>query len=165
MLSKYAEFYVAWKIEELGYEVQIGSERTGKNSKNADIYLPNEKIRVEVKSSTFKFLEGGWSASFRKGSQITKHKFDVCVFISFSIEEWGEVENTFVFAHKEVREISNPRYSMAEVKNNACLLLYHGNYENYSKYMESLDAPARARIAIGLPYLVETRTSIPQYPR
>jgi len=59
MLPKYAEFYVAWKIEELGYEVQIGTERTGKNSKNADIYLPNERIRVEVKSSIFKFPQGG----------------------------------------------------------------------------------------------------------
>lgn len=141
MLSKYAEFYVAWKMEELGYEVQIGSERTGKNSKNADIYLPNERIRVEVKSSIFKFPQGGWNASFGKGTQITKHKFDICVFIPFSIEEWWEVENTFVFTHEELREISNPRYIMAKFKNNACLLLYHGYYENYTKYMESWDDP------------------------
>ena len=83
----------------------------------------------------------GWGASFGKGTQITKQKFDICVFILFSIEEWWEVENTFVFTHEELQEISNPRYSMAAFKSNACLLLYHGNYENYAKYMESLDAP------------------------
>ena len=30
---------------------------------------------------------------------------------------------------------------MAAFINNACLLLYHGHYENYTKYMESWDDP------------------------
>ena len=63
------------------------------------------------------------------------------MFIPFSIEEWWEVENTFVFTHEELREISTPRYSMAAFKNNACLLLHHGHYEKYSQYMELWDDP------------------------
>ena len=141
MLGKYAEYIIAKKLEELGYTVQIGFERNGVNSKNADIFLPVERIRVEVKSSTFKFSEMGWSASFRTGTQIINSKFDACVFITFSPEKWWKVENIFVFTLEELKEISVPRYNSAAHKNNACLLFYHGHYANYSEYLSELKSP------------------------
>lgn len=135
MLYKYAEYFVALKLLEHGFDVQIGSERKVKNAKNADIFLPNEKIRVEVKSSIYKPQQEGWAASFGNGTQITKEKFDFCVFITYDKNKWWKVDKIFVFTRDELTEIVKPRYELAAFKNNACLLLYHGNYENYSAYV------------------------------
>ena len=137
--QRYAELLVAYNLAERGHEVQIGSER---ENKNADVYLPEKKIRVEVKSSLYLMRLNKprtADASFRMGKQITENKFDYCVFVTF---EGHDPQEMFVFSREELKEVAKPRPKIAQhPTTNACLLLYHGRYENYSSYLKHYGEP------------------------
>lgn len=54
--KSYAEYLVASELTNQGYKIQIGNER---DVKSADIYLPDIKKRVEVKSELYQEDEYG----------------------------------------------------------------------------------------------------------
>ena len=66
LTGSYAEMLTALKLSEKGYEVQVRNER---ENTNADLYMPEQGTRVEVKTGI-----GG--ASFGLGKQIKNGKFD-----------------------------------------------------------------------------------------
>src|SRR5438128_1445592 len=80
---RYAEFFVASELRKRGHTVQLLGER---EDKNADIYLPDTKKRVEIKSG--KTDGDDWAyASFGKGTQIKRNRFDYCVLVTFASED------------------------------------------------------------------------------
>jgi len=117
---RYAEFLIASMLAKRGHAVQVLQER---ENKDADLYLPETKQRIEVKSG--KAEEDGWVyASFGKGTQISRKRFDICAFVTFSAK-WERVENIFVFTHRELREVCRKRKRVAryEATNPSVLML------------------------------------------
>ena len=114
---RYAEYLVAKILSEKGFSVQLLNQR---EDKNADIYLPHaKKKRVEVKSS-YADDNGCWYASFGKGNQIKKDKFDYCVFVTFS----KQPEEIFIFTRQELKEVATRRkWLAAHEDTNPCLLM------------------------------------------
>ena len=136
--NRYAELLAAYILASKGFEVQIGAER---KNRNADLYLPIIKKRIEVKSGLY--IPRGENprtcdASFGKGTQISKKKFDFCVFMTF---DGSTPQEKFVFNRSELSEVTQPRPKMAKFANNSCMLLYHSEYDAYSRYLNRYGEP------------------------
>lgn len=131
---RYAEYLVALALSRKGYDAQLSNERANTKS---DIYLADKGISIEVKSG--KCDEDGWAvASFGTGDQIRKKKFGYCVFLTFSGEREGKVQNTFVFTRDELEEVTKPRKGIAShIDTNPCLLLLAPSIKEYKKYMQA----------------------------
>lgn len=122
--SKYAEYLVALELVKRKYDVQILHER---EIKSADIYIPKEEIRVEVKAGTS-------DASFGKGQQIKEKKFDYCVCVNFDENRFYTLEEFLVFKLEELAELAeNPRDKddVAHPDTNPCVLFFYQNYDDY----------------------------------
>jgi len=133
---RYTEYLTALKLAERGHTVQLSEER---EVRSADIYLPNAiKKRVEVKSCLVD--EDGWAgASFGVGTQITKNKFDYCVFMTFGRSGNEDPKNIFIFTRDELEEAATKkgRYGVARFETtNPCLLLYAPTPSKYNYYVE-----------------------------
>ena len=113
--------------------MQLSNER---ENTNADIYLADKQKRVEVKSG--KYDEDGWTdASFGKGSQILKNKFDYCVFVTFDESDESKVNEIFIFTRKELEEVTKHRKGIAKhPETNFCLLLRCRNFNEYKAYIK-----------------------------
>lgn len=133
--SKYAEYLVAHELAKRGHDVQLSNER---ENTNADIYIADKQKRVEVKSGKYN-EEGRTYASFGKGGQISRNKFDYCVFVTFAESDESKVNEIFIFAREELEEVSKkPRKDIAaHQETNFCLLLRCRNFNEYKKYMET----------------------------
>ena len=133
LTERFAEYWVACELCSQGYTVQLLDER---ESTSADIYLPEEEIRLEVKSAILR--EDGFAyASFAVGKQIKKKKFDYCVFLTFA--ETGDVQakDIFIFNRKELREIAIPRKRLAaHPDSNPCLLIYGRSIKAYRRQVK-----------------------------
>lgn len=117
IMSRYLEYHVAYELARRGHRVQILGER---DDKKADIYLPNERIRVEVKSG--KFVYGSSCASFGRGKQIKESRFDYCVFVPY---DKNIVKESLIFSRDELIEVADrPREKFARFRRtNPCLLV------------------------------------------
>lgn len=131
--SRYAEYLVAYELAKRGYDVQLLNER---ENINADIYIADKQKRVEVKSG--KYDEDGWTdASFGKGNQILKNKFDYCVFVTFDESDESKVNEIFIFTREELKEVAKRREEIAaHPDTNSCLLLRCRNFREYEEYMK-----------------------------
>lgn len=130
----YAEYLVASELAKRGYTVQIATER---DVSSADIFLSDIQKRVEVKSGVYESDEYGveTAASFGKGTQITKGKFDYCVFVTF---DKNDVDKTFIFRREELKEVGKPRISIAGFPDtNPCLLLFYKRYRDYLSFAKA----------------------------
>ena len=127
---RYAEFFVASELCKRGHDVQLLGER---EDKSADIYLPNKKKRVEIKSG--KCHEDKWAyASFTNGNQISANKFDYCVFVTFAYGEEA-IKDILVFTRKELKEIANLRKGVARFEStNPCLFMYARNLKEFDDW-------------------------------
>jgi hypothetical protein len=130
--QRYAEYLVASILADKGHAVSLLGKR---DITEADIYLPENDIRVEVKSG--KIHKDGWAdASFNKGTQI-KRKFDYCVFVIFGKSNREKVENLFVFTRDELQEVAKKRKNVAAHEDsNPCLLLYSPSLKEYDAYIK-----------------------------
>lgn len=130
--SRYAEYLIAFMLIKQGQVVQILNERTNKRARSADIYLPEKDIRVEVK--TGKYSYGSYAASFRKGSQIKKEKFDYCVFVTYNKNGIGEY---LIFSREELTEVADkPRLKYARYpKTNLCILFRYNSLTDLEKVL------------------------------
>jgi hypothetical protein len=128
--SKYAEYLVAYELAKRGHDVQLSNER---ENTNADIYIADKQKRVEVKSG--KYDEEGWTdASFGDGKQISRNKFDYCVFVTFDESDESKVNEIFIFTREELEEVAKPRKGIAaHPKTNPCLLLRCRNFNEYEE--------------------------------
>lgn len=99
IMSRYVEYRVAFELAKRGHVVHVLNERS---DKGADMYLPEENIKVEVKSG--KFVYGSSCASFGKGKQIKEDKFDYCVFVPY-VE--CKIKEFLVFNRKELEEVAD----------------------------------------------------------
>jgi len=127
----YAEYLVAFELASRGHEVQIGTER---DVRSADVYLPDLRKRVEVKSGIYERDEYGMetAASFGNGGQIKKNKFDYCVFVAF---DKNKIDRIFMFRSEELKEVARPRPQIAAHKEtNPCLLLFYKEHEDYKHF-------------------------------
>ena len=115
--SRYAEYFTALKISELGFDVQLLEER---EYRSADLYIPDLDKLIEVKS-------GYNCASFGKGTQISKEKFDYCVFYPV-INGW--IDEAYILSIDELKELL-PRPELAEHPTNVYLLFFYDDYETY----------------------------------
>jgi hypothetical protein len=127
---RYAEYLVARNLRENGFSVQLLNRR---EDRSADIYLPDaNKKRVEVKSS-YADSDGCWYASFGKGNQIEKNKFDYCVFVTFSKKS----EEIFVFTKEELEEVTAIRKGLAAHEDtNPCLLMFAPTQKRFEKLVK-----------------------------
>ena len=130
--QRYAEYLVASILADKGHTVCLLGER---QNTEADIYLPDKRIRVEVKSG--KIRDRGWTdASFTKGKQI-KRKFDYCVFVVFGKSNRERVKHLFVFTRNELLEVTKKRKNVAAFQDsNPCLLLYAPSLKKYDAYIK-----------------------------
>jgi hypothetical protein len=119
---RYAEFLVASALAKRGHTVQILSER---EDTSADIYLPDTRTKVEVKSCRAHDgnEERDWAyASFGRGTQIKGRKFDYCVWVVFK-KASEEVREILVFTRDELKEVAKIRKGLAaHEETNPCLL-------------------------------------------
>lgn len=93
-----AEYFVAYQIAKRGLNVQVRGER---DNTKADIFLPDQRKRVEVKSSIF---DGGAAFGFGR-KQLTEPKFDYCVLIEFHRKKKGDgwyIKNAWVMSSVEM---------------------------------------------------------------
>jgi len=119
LTSTYAEMLTALKLSEKGYDVQVRNER---ENTNADLYLPEQGTRVEVKTGI-----GG--ASFGLGKQIKNGKFDYCVY--YPTDDY-QLSEPYIFELNDLIEVANPRLHIPRFpKTNPCLLLWCENIHNY----------------------------------
>lgn len=130
IMSRYVEYRVAFELSNRGHTVQVLSER---GDKGADIYLPADKLRIEVKSG--KFVYGSSCASFGMGKQIKEGKFDYCVFVPYDETNLREF---LVFSRDELAEVADRQLrSFARYpKTNPCMIV---RYDSYEEYKESLE--------------------------
>ena len=122
---------------ELGFNVQIRNER---ENTNADIYLPDIKKRIEIKSGKYSLIDNFLTteASFGKGKQLIDNKFDYLVFVTFDETIEGKVNEMFVFTYKAMKELIN--YSRPEISGfntNTYLLNIFKKYEEYKKWIKN----------------------------
>ncbi|SRR6266478_3188038 len=127
---RYAEFVVASELRKRGHTVQLLGDR---EKKTADIYLPDSKKRVEVKSS--KPDDDNWAyASFGKGTQISGDKFDYCVFVIFAAKD-ETVKEMFVFTKSELEEVKGGRSGVARYETtNPCGLMYAPSLKEFDEW-------------------------------
>ena len=128
---RYAEFAVASELTKRGHTVQLLSDR---EDKTADIYLPDTKKRVEVKSS--KPDGDNWAyASFGKGTQIGGDKFDYCVFVIFAAKD-ETVQEMFVLTKGELNEVKECRTGVARYETtNPCGLMYAPSLKEFEDWV------------------------------
>jgi hypothetical protein len=133
---RYAEYLVASILAKSGYGVCLLNKRENGKA-DIDICVAGNKIRIEVKSG--KYESDNWAcASFGQGTQISKNKFDCCVFVTFDKDEEGKVNEFYVFTRDELKEVSRHRKGVARYEEtNPCLLLRAPNFKEYSKYMRA----------------------------
>jgi hypothetical protein len=106
IMSRYVEYRVAFELAKRGRVVQVLNER---DDKSADTYLPEEGIKVEVKSG--KFVYSSSCASFGTGRQIKEAKFDYCVFVPY---DENRIKEFLVFSREELAEVvDRPRVKFA----------------------------------------------------
>jgi hypothetical protein len=131
IMSRYLEYRVALELAKREHIVQVLNER---DEKGADIYLPKEDIKVEVKSG--KFVYGSSCASFGTGRQIREGRFDYCVFVPY--DENG-IKEFLVFSREELAEVANkPRVKFARFpKTNPCMLVRCDGYEDLKSCLGS----------------------------
>ncbi len=116
-----------------------------REKKSADIFLPAEDLRIEVKSG--KYVYGSSVASFGSGKQIAQGKFDFCVFVPY---HKYKVKEFLVFSREELTEAAEkPRRRFARFPNNACLLIRCDNLEALKKRLKPFDEEM-LRIEFGL---------------
>jgi hypothetical protein len=134
---RYAEFLVASALAERGGVVQVLGER---EDTSADIYLPDSRKRVEVKSCKASDDDGevDWAyASFGKGTQITGRKFDYCVFVVFD-KSSESVREILIFTREELEEVAKIRKGLATHEDsNPCLLCCAPTVEAYERGLKS----------------------------
>jgi hypothetical protein len=125
LMSRYVEYRVALELSKRGHKVQLLNERS---DKSADIYIPDTKIRVEVKSG--KFVYGFCCASFGRGSQIKEGKFDYCVFIPY--DKSYRIKEFLIFKRSELTEVAEkPHEKCVRFRyTNPCVLFRCDNYED-----------------------------------
>jgi hypothetical protein len=129
---QYAEYLVAKKLTDKKHEVQI---LNGRDNTNADIFLPRTEERVEVKSSCFD--DEGWAyPSFKDGNQVSKGKFDYCVWIVFDGKNSEEPKKIFIFTKKELQEVAKARRHYAGHESNSRLLTYGRKLNEYDDWMQ-----------------------------
>ena len=131
--ERYAEYWVACQLSSRGYKVQVLGER---DVTSADIHLPEQEIRVEVKSAVLG--EDGFAyASFGVGKQIRSKKFDYCVFLTFAENDDVQPKDIFIFNREELREIAIPRRRLAaHPDSNPCLLMYGRSIKAYRRQVK-----------------------------
>ena len=117
------EYRVALELAKRGHVVQVLNER---GKRGADIYLPEEDIKVEVKSG--KFVYGSSCASFGKGEQIKEGRFDYCIFVPYD-------ENRI---KEELAEVADmPREKFARfAKTNPCVLVRCDSYDDLKSRLD-----------------------------
>jgi hypothetical protein len=133
IMSRYVEYRVAFELAKRGHVIQVLNER---DVKAADIYLPKDGIRIEVKSG--KFVYGSSCASFGTGRQIREGRFDYCVFAPY--DENG-IKEFLIFSREELAEVSNkPRAKFARFpKTNPCMLVRCHSYDDLKSRLEPFD--------------------------
>lgn len=131
IMSRYLEYRVALELAKREHIVQVLNER---DSKGADIYLPEEDIKVEVKSR--KFVYGSSCASFGTGRQIKEDKFDYCVFVPY---EDNRIREFLVFSRKELAEVADrPLKKFARFpKTNPYMIVRCNSYQDLKSRLES----------------------------
>lgn len=131
LMSRYVEYCVALELAKQGYFVQVLNER---ENKNADIYIPDKKIRIEVKSG--KFVYGSSCASFGNGSQIKEGKFDYCVFVPYN--EKYQIKEFLIFKRSELTEVADkPRMNFPRFpRTNPCILVRCNDYDDLKNRLE-----------------------------
>nr|MDO8132610.1 hypothetical protein [Candidatus Njordarchaeum guaymaensis] len=131
IMSRYLEYRVALELAKRGHVVQVLNER---DAKRADIYLPEDGIKIEVKSG--KFVYGSSCASFGTGKQITEDKFDYCVFVPYRD---NKIKEFLVFSRKELVEVADrPLKKFARFpKTNPCMIIRCDSYEDLKSHLES----------------------------
>lgn len=132
IMSRYVEYRVALELSNRGHTVQVLSER---EDKGADIYLPVDKLKIEVKSG--KFVYESSCASFGMGKQIKEGKFDYCVFVPYDETSLREF---LVFSRDELAEVADRQLgSFARYpKTNPCMVIRYDSYEEYERSLERL---------------------------
>jgi hypothetical protein len=130
IMSRYAEYQVALELAKRECVVQVLNER---DDKAADIYLPEDRIRVEVKSG--KFVDGSSCASFGMGRQIKEPRFDYCVFIPY---DENKIKEFLVFSREELLEVADkPRVKFARFpKTNPCMLVRCDSYDDLKSRLQ-----------------------------
>ena len=130
IFSRYVEYRVAFELAKREHVVQLLNRR---DDKKADIYLPEENIRVEVKSG--KFVYGSSCASFGKGRQIRERKFDYCVFVTY---DENKIKEFLVFRREEIKEVANRRLTRFArfPKTNPCMLIRCDSYDDLVNRLE-----------------------------
>lgn len=130
IMSKLVEYRVALELTRRGHTVQLLNKR---DDKGADIYLPEENIKVEVKSG--KFVYGSSCASFGKGRQIKEARFDYCVFVPY---DENKVKEFLIFSKDELVEVANyPRVKFARFpKTNPCMLVRCDSFDDLKSRLE-----------------------------
>lgn len=130
IMSRYVEYRVALELAKQGHVAQVLNER---DDKRAGIYLPEEGIKVEVKSG--KFVYGSSCASFGTGRQIIEGRFDCCVFVPY--DEKG-IKEFLVFDRKELTEVAGRRLvKFARFpKTNPCMLVRCDSYDDLKSRLE-----------------------------
>lgn len=125
----YVEYWVANELAKRGHNVEV------MNRRSYDLLLPEENIRIEVKSG--KFDGGGATASFSKGHQIRDAKFDYCVFATYDID--FRIKEAMIFSREELVEVAiKPRSNFARYPStNPCLLLRYNSLEDYMQKVET----------------------------
>jgi hypothetical protein len=135
----YIEYWVANELAKRGHTVEV------MNRRKYDLLLPNENIRIEVKSGKYDGV--GATASFYKGHQIKDARFDYCVFATYDIDY--RIKEAMIFTREELLEVAEkPRPSFAaHPTTNPCLLL---RYNNLKDYIQKVEVDKRLDIEIDL---------------
>jgi hypothetical protein len=131
--QRYAEFFVALALQKGGHTVQILDER---EDTSADLYLRDEKLKVEVKSGKCHDDDNWAYASFGKGNQISKKKFDYCVFVTFNCDQ-ETIRDVLVFSRNELEEIQKRRKGVAKHEStNPCIMMYVPNLKDLDSWIK-----------------------------
>lgn len=120
---------VALQLTKKGHVTQIHTEI---EKKSADLYLPEENLRIEVKSG--KYVYGSSVASFATGKQILREMFDFCVFVPYNKYK---IKEFLIFNREELIEVAKkPRPRFARFPNNSHLLIRCDSLEDLQKRLE-----------------------------
>jgi len=131
--SRYAEYLIALKLAQHGFDVHVKS-----GFKGPDLVV-NGKDRIEVKTGDYN--KRGGAFSFGQGTQIADKQFDYCICIGFPEDGSPKAKEILVFAREELREISEPRgKNVARYPStNPCILIRSYSEEDYLKSMKKTD--------------------------
>lgn len=132
--SRYAEYLIAYELAKRRHDVQLSNIR---DHASADIYLSDIQKKVEVKSG--KYHDDKWAyASFGKGKQILKNKFDYCVFVTFDEFDESKINEIFIFTKEELVEVAISRPDIVKhPETNDCLLMRAPNFKEYQEYIKN----------------------------